>query len=258
MHLVTWILLFCLSLSGAVLADKRMNKDTKVTIAATHITNLVEENGSGIYQRIMTEALARSTFNVEQIFSPYKRAILLFENGDVDCIYSFSGVMAKKFGESNINYSFPLGAFAYYMFTPYGQAALTDPKQLESLRVGAVVGHDTYYKHRLNERIALEFVTNDRQNIKKLSLNRLDAMIGAIPDLLPYVAQFSFSPKHALVESYDRITCHKNHRTSLFLDSLSPSLKNLKNNGTYKAIAGSLYFDFDERSSETRKNILNL
>jgi hypothetical protein len=276
----TLLFCFCLGLSYAAMASaepknsstvnsianntslndaklRQTHQNTTIKIAAPHITNLIEENGSGIYQRVMNEALEENPFEVKQIFSPYKRALILFERKDTDCIYSLTQVMKDKFGENSINYSFPLGAFAYFMFTPQNQPTLTDPSQLESLQVGAVYGHDTYYKHRLSEHTNLIMVSDDLQNVKKLSLNRLDVMIGALPDLLPYITRFNFSADHPLVESFDRITCHKNEKTELFLDALSSSLKKLKLNGSYEKIAGPLYFDFSENDTSKTKHFVN-
>jgi len=71
-------------------------------------------------------------------------------------------------------------------------------------------------------------------------------MIGALPDLTPYVDQLSYSPAHPLVKSYDRITCHNTPYNQVFIDELSVSLRALKDNGRYKKIAKELYLEFDK------------
>lgn len=220
--------------------------EQKIKIAAPYITNLIESDHSGIYQKILNEALQSVPVTTEQRFLPYKRALLAFENSKVDCIYSFTQVLEKELGKSQIISSFPLGAFGYYMFTIKGSSPLTSPDQLLGLNVGAVIGHDSYYKHRLNKQTKLKMVGSDEQNLKMLAHKRLDAMIGAIPDLTPYVDQLSYSPAHPLVKSYDRMTCHNTPYNQTFIDQLSASLRALKANGSYKEIAKELYLEFDD------------
>ncbi|WP_082865106.1 MULTISPECIES: transporter substrate-binding domain-containing protein [unclassified Oleiphilus] len=216
-----------------------------IAIAAPHITSLIEEDQSGIYQGILNEAISDMPFKIIQSYTPYKRALVSFEQGHTDYIYSFTQVMQEKLGNENIIASFPLGAFAYYMFSPLDQSPLTSSSQLKGLNVGAVHVHENYYKHRLSEKIKLDKVYKDAQNLKKLKVKRIDVMIAALPDLQPFVDQLSYSAKHPLVESYDRITCHNKALTQSFLDELSPRLKRMKDSGRYKEISGELFFDFD-------------
>ncbi len=46
------------------------------SMAAPHITSLIEKDQSGIYQRILNEAIPKLGFNVVQSYSPYKRALI--------------------------------------------------------------------------------------------------------------------------------------------------------------------------------------
>jgi hypothetical protein len=225
-------------------------QEKTITIAAPHITSLIEQDDSGIYQRILGEALTQNTYTIQQEYAPYKRALLSFERKHVDCVYSFTQVMKQKLGDKNIIASYPLGAFAYYIFTQANSKAITTPKQLEGLRVGAVYGHENYYRHKLNKNITLTMVNKDSQNIQKLSLKRIDAMIGAIPDLQPYTDSLSYSTEHPLVQSFDRITCHNNVKNRGFIEEISSSLMQMKHSGRYQDISGDLFFDFDDTSKQ--------
>lgn len=217
-----------------------------IKIAVPHITSLLEKDQSGVYQRIFNLALNKTDLNVKQLFMPYKRALTTFENGSVDCVFSFTKVLQEKFGEENILYSFPLGAFGYYMFTPAGSPPITDVSQLLSLKVGATTGHDSYFRSALNEGTKLSFVSSDEQNVTMLEMGRIDAMIAAVPDIYPFLPKLSFSSSHPLVFSFDRITCSKSNRNQAFLEKVSPALRAMKVNGSYNEIAGPLYVEFDE------------
>lgn len=238
----SYIILITLTL----FTNDALASEQNIQIAAPYITSLVERDQSGIYQRIVEEALESVPVTTKQYFLPYKRALLAFKNSKVDCIYSFTQVLEKELGKNQVISSFPLGAFGYYIFTPKGSSPLSSPDQLLGLNVGAVIGHDSYYKHRLNQQTELQMVGSDEQNIKMLAHKRLDAMIGALPDLTPYVDQLSYSPAHPLVKSYDRITCHNTPYNQTFIDQLSISLRALKANGSYKRIAKELYLEFDD------------
>jgi len=222
-----------------------------ITLLAPHITNLVEENGKGIYQRLLSEALELAGQKTKEIFAPYKRALLLFEQGQGDCIYSFTKVLQNKLGKQNIVYTYPLGAFAYYIFTAKNSPAISDPQKLRGLRVGGVFGHNNYYQHTLAKDISLIMVNKDIQNIEKLRLNRLDAIIGALPDLTHYKPELSYDASAPLVKSFDRITCRQSERNRAFVGSVSSAMRQLKHLGVYQKIYKSLYIDFND--SDTRQ-----
>ncbi|MFE8069884.1 transporter substrate-binding domain-containing protein [Marinobacteraceae bacterium S3BR75-40.1] len=231
---IVFVLLFA---SGLAVAELR--------IAVPRITNLLEADQSGVYQRIMEKALVGIDMPVRQEFFPYKRANLLFEKGQFDCIYSMTDVMAKKLGKNRIVASFPLGAFAYHMFTLKTTPVLTLPSQLLGKRVSGVIGQDAYYRDALLPETNLMLVLSDEQNLKLLRQRRIDVMIAALPDISTYVSELAYSPNHPLFKGYDRMTCHKTDESKRFVDALSRQLKLLKQDGTYQRLAGRLFVDFD-------------
>ncbi len=231
-------------------ADARAQSgEEPISIAVPRISNLLEENNSGLYQRIIAEALpeseARSAgYRISQPFFPYKRALAVFLNGSADCVFSFTKVAERELGADRIVASFPLGAFGYFMFSRQGEPALTMPEQLKGKKVGGVVGHDSYYQHAIGD-IELQLVASDEQNIELLKLGRIDYLIGAIPDILPYAGELTYSLDAPLIKSFDRVTCHNNPRNQRFVTFLSSRLRHLKEHGGYQRLAGNLYLDFD-------------
>jgi hypothetical protein len=214
------------------------------------ITSLVEKDSNGVYQRIMAKALSNLDLDVQQTFFPYKRALLFFEESQVDCIYSFAHVLKTKLGNGSVLASFPLGAFGYYIFTRRGTPALTSVDQLEHKVVAGVVGHDLYYGAAVRDTIKIQFANSDRQNIELLNLGRVDVVIAALPDIRPFLRGLTFSAAHPLFRGYDRITCHRTPATEKFMAALSPELLRLKKNGTYREIAGRLYVNFSASEAE--------
>lgn len=218
----------------------------EIRLGAPYITSLIEEDGQGYYQRILKQALRGLPIQVYERFYPYKRALLLFERKEMDCIYSFTSVFQDKLGEDKIVYSYPLGAFAYYIFSPKGKPAVSSSQEIVGKRVGAVLGHDSYYMDKLNKDIRLSMVDEDKKNLRLLELKRIDYMIGALPDLTPHLDQLSYNPDKPLVQSFDRITCHANESNKRFLKALSQKLKPMNEQGKYEELGGYLYLKFTD------------
>ncbi len=218
----------------------------EIRIAVPAITNLLEEDQSGTYQRIFNSAVSETGYSVKQLFFPYQRALNVFQQGNVDCIFSFTDVMEERFGKESIISSFPLGAFGYFIFTAKNSPAITDVNSLITMRVGGVIGHENYYTSALHVKTKLFMVNSDEQNLQMLKLGRIQAFIAAIPDILPYTNDLNYSPEHALFTGYDRLTCFNNPENKRFVDTLSTQLKKLKSEGVYQQISGKLYVDFDE------------
>lgn len=216
----------------------------EISIAMPGITSLVKEDSSGIYQRIMAKALENLDVEVKQDFFPFKRALKFFDESRVGCIYAFTHVMEERWGEENLVVSFPLGAFSYYMFTPRGTTALTSTDQLKNRIVAGVIGHDAYYGPSIADKAELQYANSDQQNVELLKLGRVDVIIAALPDIRPFLRGLTFSAAHPLFRGYDRITCHRTPETERFIASLSQELLRLKEDGTYRKIAGRLYVDF--------------
>ncbi|MDX1802297.1 MAG: hypothetical protein R3303_15300 [Marinobacter sp.] len=249
---VTWTapwLVFWLSVVSPVAAG------ADVRLAVPHITSLLEADGSGVYQRLVSQALKAVPFSVEQHFYPYKRALRSFERLRADCVYSFTDVLQDEFGRDNIIASFPLGKFSFYLFTRQGEPALISTDQLPAGRVGGVIGHESYLRQIMDDLDSVLWVTSDEQNLEMLRLGRINAMIAAIPDIRPYLDNLNYAPGHPLLVGYDRITCHDTDKNRAFLSALSEQLIKLKDAGIYQAVAGSLYVDFDTRTWLTSAGI---
>ncbi|MBC7184528.1 MAG: transporter substrate-binding domain-containing protein [Marinobacter sp.] len=242
-------------LVGATLLVNPAQADSPVRLAVPDITSLLTENRDGVYQRILHRALKGLEVDVRERFYPYKRAMLVFEQGEADCIYSFTQVLEQRLGEEAVIASFPLGKFSYYLFTPKGDDPVRHLSQLEGQSVGAVIGHEAYLDEVLEgQDINVIWSKSDAQNLAMLEHDRFGAMIAAVPDILPYVDSLSYDPDAPLLESYDRLTCHNTKANRRFLDNLSEALRRLKAAGIYRELAGDVYVEFDTGTASGRLN----
>lgn len=243
LHLICQVFILALVFSAfPASAEERK----AISIAVPRITSLLEQDHSGVYQRIMADALTQLDYRVDQAVFPYKRALLFFEQRKVDCIFSFTDVVKKRLGPDSIIASFPFGAFGYFMFTPASEPAVTSPEQLVGMRVAGVVGHDQYYRQAIGPHLPLIMVNSDEQTIALLRQGRIDALIAAIPDIVPHLDELNYAPTHPLFSGYDRLTCYDTRQNREFLEALSNVLRKLKADGTYRRHAGRFYIDFTE------------
>lgn len=222
----------------------------EIRVATPAITSLLNEEQTGLYQRIMRRAMTRIDIPLHQSFFPYKRALAVFKSRQADCIYSFTDVVERDLGSDRVISGFPLGAFSYYMFTRKGEAPMTSPEQLAGRRVAGVIGAENYFRAAIQPTTHLILVNSDRQSIDLLEQKRVDVIIAAIPDIALFVGKLSYSPTRPLFTGYDRMTCHRNAETTAFIRLLSGELRRLKATGVYRQMAGDLYVDFDSAAAE--------
>lgn len=250
MRYFVYFFLFCsgtvFAIDSQIYSAKAETEDNEITIAAASLSHLVEKDQSGIYQKLFKRAATQTGFETREIFLPFRRALLEFEHKKVDCTYSFTEVLEELLGRNAIISSFPLGAFSFHIFTRKSSPVINKLSQLANLNIGAINGQEHYYRDRLPPTLEnkLKLLNTDKQGIEMLKLERLDAYIGALPDLNPHLASLNYDPEFVLFKSFDRITCHNTPKNQTFLNELSAALQTLKEAGDYQAIAGELYIDF--------------
>lgn len=245
-------------LCGASILSASAVADSVVRIAVPDITSLLTESQDGVYQKILYRALDGIDVGVEERFFPYKRAMMVFEQEGVDCIYSFTEVLERRLGEGAVIASFPFGKFSYFLFTPPGGEPMSGLSQLEGQSVGAVIGHETYLDGVLEGHdINVIWSKSDAQNLAMLEHHRFNAMIAAVPDVRPFMDKLSYDPETPLLESYDRLTCHNTEANRQFLSKLSAEMKRLKQARVYEQLAGSLYVEFEDPAGTAEHSLGN-
>ncbi len=217
-------------------------------LLAPGIVDLVEKGGSGKYQLVMREASKRANLEFTERYYPQKRALIMFFDKDCPCIYAYTDLAVEKLGKEQVVASFPIGIFKQYIFTKKGESVFTSIDQLKGKSVGGVLGDDLqhWYPNFTKVGIYLKLVNSTEQNVQKLQLGRIHAMVSFLPDITEYLAQLSFAPGHPLLISFDKITCHNTQEGRQFVEKISPALQEMKRDGTMKKILGIYYLEYDE------------
>lgn len=238
---------FLLSIFCVLCASAGASERDRIRLAVPGFSHLTTEAGDGVYQKIMARAVANLDVELNATFYPIRRALLVFERGEADCIYSSTEALEQNFRREELIFSYPLGKFSFFLFTPKNNPPIANVSALQNKPVGVVSGQE-HFLHPFLENHHLDVVwsRNDALNVSMLEYGRFEAIIGAIPDIRPYLDRLSYSPDHPLLESFDRLTCHNTERNQAFLTKLSRELRKLKRDGFYRDIAGPLYVEFDD------------
>ncbi|WP_179105635.1 substrate-binding periplasmic protein [Vreelandella utahensis] len=215
-------------------------------MAAPNLANLIERDGSGVYQRLMARALEPLDVKVESAFYPYRRALQMFEQSRVDCLLSLTDVVRRRVGSDAIVYSYPLGRFSFHIFTLAENPPVESLEALEGRVVGSIKGHELYLGPITEGDMQMESVRSEAQAVRMLKMGRLDALIAALPDIRPHLDRLSYAPDRPLLESYDRINCHDTAKNRAFVQALSRELRDLKEKGVYQEVMGALYMPFKD------------
>lgn len=239
------LLRVCLGIAVALTMGAQTHASQHITVAAPSLANLIEQDGSGAYQQLVERALQSLDVEVEPVFYPYRRALQVFEEGRVDCLFSLTEVARRRIGENDFVYSYPLGKFSFHIFTLADDPPLVSVQELEGRVVGSIKGHEMYLASLLDGVVQLEQVRSEAQAVRMLKMGRLDALIAAIPDIRPHLDRLSYAPDHPLLESFDRINCHDTDRNRAFIQAFSERLRELKEDGVYQDVLGALYVPFE-------------
>lgn len=217
----------------------------QVRIAMPEITNLITQDGQGLYQQILKEAASRAGLEYYAEVFPQKRALSVFKNDTSwDGIFTFTDTVRSYYLKETILATYPFGAYRGYIFTPKGTPALATVDDLKDLRVGGLRGFYKTWPQFTEAGIEIELVDSDDQNLAKLSVGRIQAFLGFLPDLYDSLEELSYDPTRPFFQSFDRLNGRNTPLMRDFLERLNPFLKEMHEDGTIRRIMGTAYVPF--------------
>jgi ABC-type amino acid transport substrate-binding protein len=240
-----WLAISCLlpACAWSLSADE-------VRVAAGKFIGIITEKGDGPYQLILQEAARRAGITLDERVYPLKRAVKAFSRREVLAIYGMTDAVIEKVGEQEILTSYPLGVYKLYVFTLRDRGAISNFTQLKGLKVGGVIGYETYYRQLLAQGIAIDYVADEAFQLKKLEAGRIDAVIGFMPDWLAFEDELIHDPAFSIHVGYDAMTVWKSPQGQAFVDAISPALRQMHADGTLKAMLGGRFMAFDYHPSK--------
>lgn len=107
--------------------------------------------------------------------------------------------------------------------------------------MGGLQGVDGTWPEFTAAGIYIELADTDAQNLSKLKAGRIQAFLGFLPDLQPFLDELSYDPARPFFQSYDRLTGRDRPAMRDFLQRLDPVLRDMHRDGTVKRILGAAY-----------------
>jgi len=243
---------FSIAFAAALIALSTMQANAQsepVVVFAPKIVTLVEPDGSGLYQRILKEASRRARITFEERSFPTNRALSELKENTGSCIYSMTPQASDLLGADNIVTSYPLGVAHLHVFSRKDTPAITSWKELRGKSIGGTLGFEAYYTSLIDRGFSISYVGNEKQLTLMLEKGRFDVMLGFLPDHFPNLDRLNYSPDFVLLQIFDFITCNNSAQGRMFVEKISPALKQMKDDGTLKALLGGYYLEFSYSAS---------
>lgn len=235
-NLVLWILLLITPFGFAAEVEV-------ISFDADNPPFMYEHNGKavGLYPALVTAVFKQMQVNAVLQTRPWKRAL-----GELDRGQSGLGGLYKN-AERALKYDFSMPIFVEKILVYYNTAhplQIRKVEDLAGLRVGVLRGWsygEAFDRARAAKLFFVEETSSDRQNLRKLDLGRLDAVLAveesgsaqqrALPDL-----RIASSP---LLQNYTYLAFAKSARKRELLRHFDLTLSELKRRGDYSRIIAS-------------------
>ncbi len=235
--------LLCLSLPYPAMAQE-------VRVSAGIFLGIINKDGKGPYQLILKEAAKRANISISEEVYPLKRAVRMFARKKFLAIYGMTDAVIEEIGDDKIITSYPLGVYKLFIFTGKRETPVSSYEQLKGKSIGGVSGYEAYYQELVNNNIRIDYLANEENQIKKLEAGRIDAIIGFMPDWIPFLNKLSYDPGFPIHLGYDYMTVWNTPEGKSFVDKISPVLRDMNSDGTLKKILGGRYMNFEYKATK--------
>jgi hypothetical protein len=243
MHKLVFFIIFFYSLADFSPAEE-------VKVSAGLFIGVIKDDHNGAYQLILKEAAKRAKINIKEKVLPLKRAVSEFLAKEHLAIYGMTNTVIEEIGSDKIITSYPLGVFKLYIFTRKGEAPISNFSQLHGKKIGGVIGYEAYYQKLIKQKILIDYVADEKNQLMKLKFKRVDAVLGFLPDWSPIAKTLSYDPKFPVSIGYDYMTVWNTVEGKSFVNKISPVLMKMKEDGTLKKLLGNRYMDFNYQATE--------
>jgi hypothetical protein len=212
-----------------------------VNIDLPVVAHLMNSDNSGRYIDLIREACARAAITVETRVFPIKRLNSRIGKKKSNCFFNTKSNVSEIDRDEVIR-SLPLGNARAYIFTLKGDPVVSEFD--ESLTYGIIRGVDIPLSNFIPIHNAeVIFVETYRQNVELLKARRIDAVLGYLPDLNPFLGMLSYDLVSPIIDDVDEINCFINQETVSFIKIFNREIRAMMEDGTTKAIMGSFFLE---------------
>lgn len=206
-------------------------------IGSYYIPGLVINKSEGLFTRLHNEIIRRSQLQLEFIIEPTNRIQESFKNNHIIGYFPELWENIPK-DKSEVVVSDNIWLKSIIVFTKKGQL-ITQQSDLEGLTVGAVRGY-SYGEIIKNQKINIQYVARDEQNIEKLISGRIDAILGDNSSTLSAIKRSKYTDKieydlQQPVDILEAFYVFQNTSQGVFIrDKVNDVIRELKHQGIIK------------------------
>ena len=206
----------------------------EISMVATQLENFIEYDQDGAIDFLMADIAHSSGIDHQYSVLSYARARRNFLRKNISCILPAS---SQPFITNNkkIVQSLPIVTKQFHVYTLKDKEPVTNRVGLDNKVIGVVKNALPNFEELLHDnQIKIIEVSNFKALVELLNKGRVDAMIqdsASINTLLSTEQKQSlfFDPTLDFIADEIKITCHKNHATELYINSINHAILNMKN-----------------------------
>jgi ABC-type amino acid transport substrate-binding protein len=222
-----------------------------LTIYAIELDYRLSESGETQYNALLDIFTALNNEKINAIVRPLSRTLISFKENKSSCIFpaTFSALTVNdpfydpNVANDNFISSHPIDRVSLRILTKANQPTINNLMSLNNKSIATINGFNSEVIFSgLN--VNVEYTANEETRLKMLHAERVDAVIGFVPDIL-LAAEALNIPTPNYNEELSLITiegvgfiCHKSNTTSSFIAAANKKITQLKNSGEMRTILG--------------------
>jgi ABC-type amino acid transport substrate-binding protein len=237
----TLLLIFSATLSYSTQAEK-----PALTIYAIDLVYRLSENGTTQYNALL-DALVAEGLEFQVIVRPLSRSLRDFKDDITSCIFPATinalSINDESFSTLPHLSSSPIDKVSLRLLTKADAPVISDLRELEGKNIAVINGlNPDIFFSQID--VSVESSASEEARIRMLNANRIDAVLGFVPDALLAAEALNIPvPKYSADLSFVSgegvsIICHDTKPSNTFLKETNLIIEKLKKSGKLRAILG--------------------
>lgn len=217
-----------------------------VQVYAYELDYRLSENGTTQYNLLLKHIIDKG-LNIKALVRPLPRTHRKILSDTNACVFPAAINSLKKIwpelNDYNLIKSYPIDRISLRVFTKTNNPIITNLKQLDGKRLAYWNGLTIEQLIPPELSLTLETTPNEEVRVKMLEANRIDAILGFIPDVLLAAEDLELNlPKYdknlALFHEAVSLICHENEKTTHLIEQFNKIISDMKKTGKLKEILG--------------------
>ncbi|GEM_PF-3919822 len=219
------------------------HKSPDITVSAQEIPMAYWQGGDGHYNKVFDLMVEGYGGTVKTTFLPSERSIRMFINNEADCSYVHTSGL-EQYSEYGIDpeeliFIGPINEISVTAYVQTGSPDIQAPEDLKGKMFAVDVNLVEFIRSQgITESMALQ---SQVQMIELLAKGRVDALVGWNYDLDLLVKKLNLRDELQTTSMHlnnlvDGMVCHKNGKTTEFIETARKQLGRATSNGTLTAI----------------------